>query len=48
MVQKYQVEIEKLEESEAKHKAEARELRVQCEELKRSKTEEEKKRDQVL
>ncbi len=45
---KYKSEFEKLEKSEARSKAEARELRQLCDELTRAKREEEKRKDQIM
>jgi hypothetical protein len=45
MEKKYQLEIDRLESSENMHKSDARELRSKCDELTRTKKEEEKKRE---
>ena len=45
---KFTAEIERLEQSEAMHKTDARELRIACDELTRAKREEEKKRESIV
>lgn len=45
---KYTADIERLEQSEAMHKTDARELRIACDELTQEKKEEEKKREQIV
>lgn len=48
VVSKYQAEIDRLEASEAIHKSDARDLRSKCDDLVRSKKEEEKKKEQAI